>query len=78
MNHLGSIRDKYRNSDMKAEEDLKQIFDTYLMEKSVLKLHGLEIIYVDYGLHRLYQNGEFLNEGEEHYCLERAYEIIYK
>lgn len=76
MNTLKELRERYRSTNMKAEEALKEIFDTYLIEDSLLELHGLKIKYVDYGLHRLKQNGDYLMEGEKTECLERAYEII--
>ena len=78
MEHLKELRDKYLNTDATAVEILKQIFDTYLIEDYLLESHKLDIEYIDYGLHRLRQNGQCLYEGEKSECLEEAYEIINK
>nr|DAI89507.1 MAG TPA: hypothetical protein [Caudoviricetes sp.] len=55
-----------------------QIRKTYLLTDEELALSRLTIEYVDYGLYRLRENGEFLREGTETECLERASEILFK
>lgn len=78
MKKLKDIQDRYLNSDLKATEALKEIFDTYLISDYELKLHGLKIVYVDYGVNKLYQNDDYITEGERTDMLERAREIINK
>ncbi len=78
MKKLKELQQRYLNTDLKAEEAIKEIFDIYLNTDDVLSLYGLTIKYHDYGLYQLRENGEYLMEGEETECLERASEIITK
>lgn len=78
MKKLKEIRDKYVSTEMSAIIAIKEIFDTYLISDYALDLFNLSIEHCDYGIYKLRENGEYLMEGEETECYERASEIIKK
>jgi len=78
MEKLKEIYKDYLSKVISPEQALLNIRKIYLLTDEELKLEGFSIEYVDYGLHRLKQKGEYLIEGEKSECLERASEIIFK
>lgn len=78
MKILEKVKNEYLNSDITAEQALKEIFNVYLLPDNELKLYGLEVRHVDYGIYQLRQNGDYLIEGDKTYCLEQAKEIMDK
>ena len=78
MNRIIELQQKYLYTEATAEEVLKEVFEIYAPSERFLNNFDLEIKYKGYGLHNLYQRGEYIDEGEYSECLERAYEIIKK
>lgn len=52
------------------------IFELLLVPEETLKRKGLAIKYMDYGIYQLWQGDDFLGEGTQRDCHERAFEII--
>lgn len=78
MDKLREIYEDWEYDRITALEAMNQIRKIYLLTDEELNLKGLTIEYCDYGIHKLRQNREYLMEGSETECLERASEIIFK
>lgn len=78
MEKLKDIYKDYLAKVITAEEAMLQIRKTYLLTDEELSEEGLTINYHDYGIYQLKENGEYLTEGSETECLERASEILFK
>lgn len=76
MKKLKDLQEKYLNTEISAQEILKEIFDTYLITNKVLELWNLKIEYADYGLYKLRENEEVIYESDEMSCYDFAAEII--
>lgn len=78
MEKLKDIYKDYLGKFISAEEAMLQIRKIYLLTDEELDMNGLSIEYIDYGLYKLKQDGDYLMDGTETDCLERASEIIFK
>jgi hypothetical protein len=54
------------------------LLELLIVSESTLATQGLTIKYEDYGIWKLRQNGEYLMEGEQVECYQRAFEILKK
>ena len=72
------ISDRLKNNQITDNEARKLLLELFFISDEALASHGLTIKYVDYGLWKLRQNGEYLMEAERLHCNERAIEIIQK
>lgn len=78
MEKLREVFNMWMTEGLSDYEALIEIFKTFIIGEGTLKNNGLTIEYEDYGIWKLRQNGEYLMEGEETDCYQRASEIIYK
>lgn len=78
MERLKEIYKDYLGKFISAEQAMLEIRKTYLLTDEELSLTNLTLEYSDYGLYKLRQNGDYLMDGTETECLERASEIIFR
>ena len=78
MEKLKDIYKDYLSKIICPEEALLQIRKIYLLTDEELELSRLSIEYSDYHTYQLREDGDYLMEGSEVACLERASEIIFR
>ena len=54
------------------------LFNLLIIDDNLLDKYNLTIEYIDYGIYKLKQNGDYLMEGELIECHNKAFEIINK